>query len=185
VWAAALAFAGSRLSQSSQEEWAGAASLYWLFAFLWTYASIEALTAFAIAAFEVAGFRLPPLHRDPILARTLAEFWARRWNLTVHRMLRCHFYRPVVARFGPNHGVLVAFAASSLLHFWLFLPVLGVAYAMSAAAFFLLHGALVLAERKLAVHRWRRSAQHLWTATHLVLTGPLIVGPLVRVVFAA
>lgn len=73
-------------------------ALRWACGAVWTYASIEMLTAISRATCAVLGVELPRLHDDPILSRTLSEFWGRRWNLSVHCMLHDHCFRPLAQR---------------------------------------------------------------------------------------
>ena len=56
------------------------------------------------------------LFRAPLLSKTLAEFWGRRWNLAFSEMTAVSIYRPVVKRAGKRLATLAAFAFSGLLH---------------------------------------------------------------------
>ena len=179
----AAAVAAATLAASSDPTSTTTPHLYWPACLLFAYASADALASLVHAVAALAGFKLPTLHHAPLFSRSLAEFWGRRWNLCVHRMLHQHCFQPLARHRGPLYGAVAAFAASSLLHFWLFLPGLGFNPALSAASFFLVQGAFVLAERKLQAHHWPTAARRLWTLACLMAPSALIVTPIVSVVF--
>jgi hypothetical protein len=135
----------------------------------------------AIAPLPIAG-----LQDRPALAASLGEFWAARWNHLVAPNLDRGFFRPLARRRRPSAGVLVAFAASGVMHV---LPVLAAAPlaislgpALRVFAFFLLHGVLVLAERAFGWNRAPPSPHALLvarvrTVTLFVLLSPMMLGP--------
>lgn len=145
------------------------------------YVAVEAIIAVIQLAYAAFGLEVGPLHRDPILSRTLGEFWSRRWNLTVARWLDRHAFRPLARRGMATTGRLAAFAASAAAHAYFALVPLGPEMAASIGAFFLAHGVLVVAEHRLAVPRWPTVLQRGWTLTAFVLTGPLIGEPALRI----
>jgi hypothetical protein len=123
------------------------------------------------------------LQDRPALSASLAELWAARWNHLVAPNLDRGFFRPLARRRHPAAGVLAAFAASGIMHV---VPVLAAAPLPAAAlpacqvfAFFLLHGALVLGERALGLHRAPRSllVARVRTVTLFVLLTPMMLGP--------
>jgi hypothetical protein len=132
-----------------------------------------------------AGRPVAGLEDRPALSASLAEFWAARWNHLVAPNLERGFFRPL-ARRHPAAGVLAAFTASGVMHV---VPVLAAAPlaialrpALQVFAFFLLHGALVLAERALRRHRAPTSPRALFfarvrTVTLFVLLSPMMLGP--------
>jgi len=156
-------------------------ALRWTCGAVWAYTSIETLTAFAQALAGLFGVQLPKLHDDPILSRSLSEFWGRRWNLSVRDMLYEHCFRPLRARAGPEIAVIGTFGASALLHFWLTLAAAGPTMAASMASYFLIEGALVLAERAISVRQWRVTLRRAWTAGCVLLPLPLLLEPLLNV----
>lgn len=156
---------------------------WWLLGAVWAYTSIEALAASACVIARFVGFVLPKLHDDPILARTLGEFWGQRWNLCVRSMLHDHCFWPIARRAGVPAAVVGTFAASAALHFWLVLPAGGLELASSMGAFFLLQGLLVLLERRIGVARFSRPLQHAWTVSGVVLPLPLFLEPLLTLAF--
>jgi alginate O-acetyltransferase complex protein AlgI len=89
-----------------------------------------------------------PLFRTPLAARSLGEFWGRRWNLAFSEMTAIGVYRPLSGALGKTAGMAGAFACSGLLHeVAISLPVLW-GFGLPSL-YFVLHGALVLTERAL------------------------------------
>jgi len=65
-------------------------------------AGVALLYALAALVFEilglcflVAGYSLPLMHRTPIAARSVGEFWGQRWNIIVSAWLRTFIFRPI------------------------------------------------------------------------------------------
>jgi hypothetical protein len=126
------------------------------------------------------GVDVGPLHDAPILACTVGEFWSRRWNRSIHAWLNEFAFRPVARRFGVATGVLAAFAASAMLHFVPIWVAYDLKWAAAMAAFFVIHGAIVVIEAKLGVARWPRALGHVWTLGIFAVTAPLFVEPLLQ-----
>jgi hypothetical protein len=126
------------------------------------------------------------LQDRPALSVSLGQFWAARWNHFVAPNLDRGFFRPLARRRHPTAGVLAAFTASGVMHL---LPILAAAPfvvsglpALQVFVFFLLHGALVLAERAAGLHRAPASPRgrllaRLRTVTLFVLLSPMMLGP--------
>lgn len=129
-----------------------------------------ALTLLA-AAWRLAGVPADELHRRPTAARSLSEFWAGRWNLPFSALTARVVCRPL-RRFGDRVALFAAFVFSGLAHeAAISLPVR--AGFGGPLAYFLLHGGLVVAERRLRPERWG-VAGRLWTAAWLVVPLPLL-----------
>ncbi len=62
------------------------------------------------------GFDAKPLMNWPILARSLAEFWAKRWNVAFRDLTHRFVFRPLAQRIGPRRSLAVGFLASGLVH---------------------------------------------------------------------
>jgi len=117
------------------------------------------------------------LGRAPLAARSLGEFWSRRWNLAFSEMTALGIYRPLSGTLGRKAATVAAFLASGLLHeLAISVPVLaGFGLPLS---YFLLHGVLVLAERRLesadrALSHWGWWA-HVWVLGWLLLPAPIL-----------
>jgi alginate O-acetyltransferase complex protein AlgI len=135
------------------------------------------LLGLVAAAWRALGVSAEPLHRAPARSRSLAEFWGRRWNLAYSEMTAVAVFRPLRGRVGAATAVLASFALSGLLHeAAVSVPVrAGIG---GPLAYFLLHGSLVLVERRWqgtawAVERWGGWGR-VWTAAWLLVPLPLL-----------
>ncbi len=70
----------------------------------------------AVSMLRLRGLDYDAPFRSPILARTPAEFWGRRWNTWVSYMLHRYVFVPAGGRRHPIRGTLSAFAVSGLYH---------------------------------------------------------------------
>jgi alginate O-acetyltransferase complex protein AlgI len=129
---------------------------------------------------RLAGIDARPLFRAPLAARSLGDFWSRRWNLAFSEMTALTIYRPLSGRVGRKAATVAGFVVSGLLHeLAISVPVLaGFGLPLS---YFLLHGALVLVERGLeragrAVSGWGWWA-HVWVLGWLALPAPILFHP--------
>jgi len=130
-----------------------------------------------VAAFwRAQGFAVEPVFESPHRARSLSEFWGRRWNRGFSEMTASIVYGPVARRRRPLAALLAGFAFSGVLHeLAVSLPV-GAGFG-GPLAYFLLHGLLVALERTPRGRTW--IARHprgarLWIAAALVLPLPLL-----------
>lgn len=96
-----------------------------------------------------SGRLMPGPHRNPFAARTVADFWGRRWNLWMSDWFRFAMFAPLRRR--PALAVWLIFFVSGLLHeyvlnvtLWL---VTGRKLFGTMMLYFLLQGAGVLIER--------------------------------------
>lgn len=153
----------------------------WALGALFVYALAEAANNLGHAVLAALGRKTPPLHRTPIAACSLKEFWGERWNLPVSRWLRAHFFLPLARRRHPYLGVASAFLASAALHAWVVGVPLGPAMAASMAAYFLIQAALMALEVRLGVARWTEPAGWAWTMACVLVPSPLFLEPLLRV----
>ena len=156
--------------------------LRWLAGAVFVYATADAANFLVTAGYRGLGWKIPPQHDHPILSRSVAEFWSKRWNINVHAWLMRHAFRPFAARGRPVLGLCFAFFVSALLHWWLIYAALGFTWALPMGAFFLLQGLLVLAERAARINRLSPALQRAWTVGWMLLTTPLFVEPFLRLV---
>jgi alginate O-acetyltransferase complex protein AlgI len=123
-------------------------------------------------AWRSAGVNVLPLMLAPIKARTLGEFWGRRWNTGFHKLASDFAFRPALQFFGVRGATLTVFALSGLLHdFVLSVPARG-GYGLPTA-YFLIQGAGVLFERTPFARRWigGRGGRS-WLFTMIVTAAP-------------
>jgi D-alanyl-lipoteichoic acid acyltransferase DltB (MBOAT superfamily) len=132
--------------------------------------------------YRLLGVSIPELHRHPILATTVREFWGERWNLVVHEWLRRHFFWPFARRRQPTLGIILAFLASAFIHFWAFFVALDLVLAIPMGLFFLIQGVWVWIEtilkRPARDERWMA---RVITISAVAIPSPLFVEPALRV----
>jgi len=104
----------------------------------------KVITAF----WRYCGFECRPLFRTPLQARTVSEFWGKRWNLAFSHMTAIGVYRPLVRTIGAPGAAVAAFLFSGILHeVAISLPVMvGLGLPI---AYFALQGLIVTIERKM------------------------------------
>lgn len=115
----------------------------------------EVFIAIATVLWLPSGRLLPVLHRNPFAARSVADFWGRRWNLWMSDWFRYAMFTPLRRR--PVLAVWLIFFLSGLLHeyvlnlgLWL---VTGQKLFGTMMLYFLLQAAGVLMERRFLKHR--------------------------------
>jgi predicted DCC family thiol-disulfide oxidoreductase YuxK len=103
-------------------------------------------------AWRRAGRNVEPLMCAPILARSLTELWARRWNTAFHRLAVDFVLRPSRGVVDSTWAGLLVFAVSGLVHdLVLSMPVHG-GYGLPTL-YFLIQGAGVTLEKSNAGRR--------------------------------
>ena len=140
-----------------------------------------ALAAFAADlthfCFLASGTAMRPIHVTPVAARSLRDFWGKRWNRAMSAWLYRFIFLPLAHRRHPNLGLICVFLVSAAIHAWLPLVALGASAAFSAGAFFCLQGVFILAEDRLHVCAWPIPLARVWTLGILLATSPLYIYP--------
>ena len=148
-----------------------------------------------VGAAGLLGRSVAGLQDRPLRSASLTEFWGRRWNRLVQANLNRAFFRPR-SRLGPRRGIVAAFTASGIMHA---IAVVDAAHlretwlpTLAVMAFFWLHAAGVLAERRWGgTPAFRLSPSprppldllaHARTVVLLVLISPLLLEPFAAVV---
>jgi hypothetical protein len=149
---------------------------------VFAYTLTDTVYSLVALLFRAGGVTVYELHRAPVLARSVQEFWGERWARTVSLLLFARTFRPLARRRMPRLGFLAAFGASGLLHAVVLLPALGWEAAGLWGLYFLVQGGVVVIERAIHVARWSTPLAHAWVALVMLGTSPLFVGPLLRVV---
>ena len=110
----------------------------------------------------------------PLSSKTLAEFWSKRWNKSIQKILRDAFYLPLAGRGLAQAGVFATFVGSAILHVYPFLLEGDRVPAVNAAcmaAFFVVQFPLVAAEKALGLRgSW-------WFVLAFTATLPLFMYP--------
>ena len=145
------------------------------------YAGAQFVFDFARLCFLAVGFSLDSIHRTPIAARSLTEFWSQRWNRIVSAWLHRFVFLPLARRRCPRLGVFCAFLASGVLHGWPILVAVGVSGAFATFALFVVQGVFVLAEHKFRIHGWPALIARGWTLAVLLASSPLFFDPGLRI----
>jgi hypothetical protein len=150
-------------------------------------AGVALLNAAAALIFEVsalcfrlAGYSLPLMHRTPIAARSVGEFWGQRWNIITSAWFRAFIFWPLARRRFPGVGVLCCFLVSGAFHGWPMLVSLGTCAALSTVGFFGIQGVVVLVESGLSIHTWPVAMARAWTLVMLLTSSPLFIDPGLR-----
>jgi len=154
----------------------------WVAGIILLYALAEFLKDLVHFCFLASGAAMHPLQVTPIAARSLRDFWGKRWNRAVSAWLYRRIFVPLARRRHPDLGLLCACLVSGVLHAWVAWVALGAFAAFELAMFFGLQGVFILAEDRLHVHAWPVPLARAWTLTLLLATSPLIICPYLRIV---
>jgi alginate O-acetyltransferase complex protein AlgI len=129
---------------------------------------------------RLAGVDCRQLFRAPLLSTSLGDFWGRRWNLAFSEMTAVGIYRPLAAVTGRRAATAAAFVCSGLLHeLAISLPVQA-GFGLPSL-YFILHGTLVLVERRLERAGWPINSVPwvgwVWALAWLALPLPILFHP--------
>jgi alginate O-acetyltransferase complex protein AlgI len=127
------------------------------------------------------GVPATPLFDAPLASTSLTEFWGRRWNIAFTEMCQLAVYRPLSPLLGRGTATAAAFAFSALLHELAISVPVKSGYGLPLA-YFALHGALTVGEKKLAQKGqglFARSpwAGRIWTLAWLAVPMPILFHP--------
>ncbi|XP_062114875.1 acyl-CoA--sterol O-acyltransferase 1-like [Humulus lupulus] len=128
----------------------------------------------------MAGLELEPQFNEPFLSTSLQDFWGRRWNLMVTRILRPTVFEPTL-RFsstllGLNYkwaalpAVMATFVVSGLVHELIYFYMARTSPTWEVTSFFVLHGLCLTVEIVL-----KRALSDRWRLPRLV-SGALTIG---------
>ena len=63
-----------------------------------------------------AGVSASPIMKAPLLARSLSDFWGKRWNLAFRDLSHTYLFRPFVGKLGTAGATMLVFLVSGLIH---------------------------------------------------------------------
>jgi hypothetical protein len=163
------------LRASAFAGWPGQA-VRWLALAVGTLVAFEGVTALIHLATAAVGIAAPPVHDSPLRSRSVAEFWARRWNRVMNRLLHDLCFRPL-ARRGALLALAATFLASAAVHAYAMGAAAGSLGALSWGAFFLVQPLAIVAERRLRVRSWPPALGRVWTLAVRLALFPLSADP--------
>jgi Membrane bound O-acyl transferase family len=141
--------------------WVGLAGL----AFLLHFGSFHVLSCF----WRNLGIDAKPLMNWPVLARSVADFWGRRWNTAFRDVTHRFLFQPLARKWGPRWSMVLGFGMSGLVHDLVISVPAGGGYGLPTL-YFLLQGSALLFERSRVGRAW-----HGWLLTMLIVVGPAFV----------
>lgn len=133
--------------------------MWWFFCFVsWIENFNEVLSLLLF------GIKLSPSFDRPYLSASISEFWARRWNKVIQRILREMIYEPILQnRFiadrqyyyhGEVHivrriiGAMCVFSVSGLIHAWWLIKIMNVkTFPVLQFSFFAVNGIVLMIEK--------------------------------------
>lgn len=112
------------------------------------------LSTVAFIVRALLGLEIQPHFNDPLLSTSLQDFWGRRWNLMVSRVLRPTVYKPIIGfsehaighEWAPLPAIMGTFLVSGLMHELIFYYLGRVRPTWEVTWFFLLHGFCLMVE---------------------------------------
>ncbi|XP_024019564.1 acyl-CoA--sterol O-acyltransferase 1-like [Morus notabilis] len=138
-----------------------------VFLCLLIYLLLEIILAIVAAlARAMLGLELEPHFNEPYLSTSLQDFWGRRWNLMVTRILRPTVYNPTLIlwarlvghRWAQILAVMATFVVSGLVHELIYYYLGRVRPTWEVTWFFVLHGSCLTVEialKKAYATTWR------------------------------
>lgn len=132
------------------------------------FGALQILTA----GWRRGGFPVRTLFRNPLGSRSLADFWANRWNLGYAQMMARVVKRPLEPMIGARLAGMAVFLVSGLLHELAITVPVGAGYGLPTA-YFGLQALAVRIEAATPAGGWRRA----WAILLVVAPLPLLFPP--------
>lgn len=133
---------------------------------------VSFVTLFSIPILAGKKFQFEPHSSPPYLTTSLQDFWGKRWNLMVTRLLHPAVYVPVKSYLGHSAGTISAFMVSGAMHEVLFYYVTCRTPTGEVMCFFALQGVCTAVEIGAKKILGRRKG---WKALPTVAAAPLTV----------
>jgi D-alanyl-lipoteichoic acid acyltransferase DltB (MBOAT superfamily) len=106
-----LIWAIARRISAEQSLFRGWIGLFGLI-FLLHFGSFHLISLF----WRTNGISAVPIMSSPILAKSLSEFWGKRWNLGFRQLAHEFVFRPLEKHTGASVAGLLVFVVSGLIH---------------------------------------------------------------------
>lgn len=130
-----------------------------------------------------AGFDARPIMEKPLLARSLSDFWGRRWNLAFRDVMHGFVFRPLAPLVGGIWATVAVFVVSGLIHDAVISYAAGGGWGLPTL-YFLIQAAAVFVERSRAGRRLGLGrGLSGWLFTFAIVVGPaglLFHGPFIH-----
>ncbi|KAL2932275.1 Acyl-CoA--sterol O-acyltransferase 1 [Bienertia sinuspersici] len=123
--------------------------IIWLIYCFQMYVTLELVLALLAELVKLfLGLELEPQFDEPLLSTSLQDFWSRRWNIMVTKILRPMVYLPTLEfatrvigrKWAPLTAIMTTFLVSAIMHELLFYYLGRVAPTFEVTWYFLLHG---------------------------------------------
>jgi alginate O-acetyltransferase complex protein AlgI len=124
-------------------------------------------------AWRACGVAASHIFHSPLFARSVAEFWGRRWNLAFHEVVHSMVFRPLVGRLGVAAASLVTFAVSGVIHELVISLPAGAGYGLPTLYFLAQWLGVVLQRSRIGSRCGLRSGTVGWLFTLGVVLGPV------------
>jgi hypothetical protein len=128
------------------------------------------------ASWRFSGVDVKELFRSPYKAKSLKEFWGKRWNIAFSEMTAIVVYKPLKIKYGIPIALTASFLFSGLLHEIAISFPVNTGYGLPLL-YFVLHGLAMYTEGKISLVKEIIShsvLSHVWVFAWLILPMPLL-----------
>jgi hypothetical protein len=135
------------------------------------------LLSISVGMWRLFGVSAYSLFRAPAKAKSLNEFWSKRWNLAFSEMTSIAIFRPLKGKSGRAVALMIAFIFSGLLHELALSVPVNNGYGLPLL-YFIIQGIVVLVEKALISRKvWflqNNILARLWVFFWVVVPTPLL-----------
>lgn len=135
------------------------------------------LLCISAGIWRLSGVSTYCLFKAPLKAKSLNEFWSKRWNLAFSEMTSISIFRPLKGKVGGIPALMIAFVFSGLLHELALSVPVNSGYGLPLL-YFIIQGIVVLVEKVLLDYKIRflqnRILASLWVFFWLAVPLPLL-----------
>jgi len=135
------------------------------------------LLSISAGMWRLSGASTYYLFKTPAKAKTLSEFWSKRWNLAFSEMTSITIFRPLKDKTGNITALIIAFAFSGLLHELALSVPVNSGYGLPLL-YFIIQGIIVIVEKGLLTRKIKflqnSVLARVWVFFWLVVPMPLL-----------